>query len=467
MSSIFDYAIEGYETNLSSKKIGIFGNPIKHTLSPIIHDTLSENLGIDEKYIPFLIEKDLKKCVDMAFDEGILGLNITVPHKQNVIQALVEVDDAAKAIGAVNTLVRISNGYKGYNTDMPGLARAMFSENIAIDNKNVIIIGAGGAARAVAYMCNYYNANQIYIINRTYDNAKKIVDDMNFAFDTNRNMPISSDNYSAIPKDKYLFIQCTSIGLHEKDGLPLIIGDSFYDMAEAAVDLIYNPAETPFLKLMKDKNIPYMNGLKMLLYQGIMAYELWNDINVSDELGEMVYKTLYKAVYNNSNNIVLVGYMGSGKSTIGKYIAKEFGYNFIDTDEYIELKQKMTINDIFATYGEEYFRNLETEVLRELNGKSVKTVISTGGGMPVKKENQEILRDIGKVIYLAAKSETIYDRVKNSTNRPLLACKNPRKKIEEMIKTRNPIYSSVADYIIETDEQNIKDIASKIIALSC
>lgn len=465
MDSIFDYAIDGYEKFICNRKIGIFGNPIKHTLSPIIHDMLSEKLGLDEKYVPFLIQDNLKKCVDMAYNEGILGLNITVPHKQNVMQALVEIDDAAKAIGAVNTLVRVEGGYKGYNTDMPGLARAMFSENIAIENKKIVIIGAGGAARAVAYMCNYYNAKQIYIINRTFDNAKKITDDMNVCFNSNINLPVSSEDYKTIPNDKYLFIQCTSIGLHEKDRLPLIDDEFFYDMAEAAVDLIYNPAETPFLKLMKQKNIPYMNGLKMLLYQGIMAYELWNDLKVSEELSEIVYKSLYEAVYNDSNNIVLVGYMGSGKSTIGQYIAREFGYNFIDTDEYIESKQKITINEIFAEYGEEYFRNLETEALKVLHSKCVKTIISTGGGMPLRVKNQNILCNIGKVIYLSAKSETIYDRVKTSTNRPLLACDDPKKKIKEMLEIRNPIYSNVANYIISTDEKKIEDIALEIINL--
>lgn len=465
MESIFDYAIEGYKDIKCESVIGIFGDPIKHTKSPVIHNTLSDILDKDERYIPFHIKDDLKRYVNMAYAEGILGLNITVPHKQKVMEALVDIDKAAKDIGAVNTLVRVEGGYKGYNTDMPGLARAMLSEGMSIQDKNVIILGAGGAARAVAYMCNYYKAKKVYIINRTFDNAKKITDDMNECFDTAVNYPVSADDYNKIPRDEYIFIQSTSIGLHEEDGLPLVADKSFYDMASSGVDLIYNPAETAFLRILKEKNIPCMNGLKMLLYQGIMAYELWNNLSVSEDVSEIIYKALYQSVYSDCNNIILVGYMGSGKSTIGKYLSKEYGYDFIDTDEYIEAKQGISINEIFATYGEEYFRNLETEVLRELKDKCVNTVVSTGGGMPVRKDNHELLRDIGKVIYLSAEPESIYERVKDSTNRPLLMCENPRKKIEDMLAIRNPIYNEVANYVVRTDNKKVDEIVSEILTL--
>ena len=148
------YAIQGYGDVTAMHLLGIFGNPIKHTLSPVIHDTLSDALRLSERYVPFCVEdEELSHCVKLAYDEGVLGLNITVPHKQHVMESLVDVDIAAKTIGAVNTLVRVEGGYKGYNTDMPGLAKALETEGIALKDETVIMLGAGGAARAVAYMC--------------------------------------------------------------------------------------------------------------------------------------------------------------------------------------------------------------------------------------------------------------------------------------------------------------------------
>lgn len=296
--SIMDYAIEGYKNVQAKQYIGIFGNPIKHTLSPVIHDTLSKSLGVDERYIPFHITDNLKAAVESAYDEGILGLNITVPYKQEIMPYLVDIDPAAKAIGAVNTLVRTDVGYMGYNTDMPGLAKAIFSEGMELKDSKVVMLGAGGAARAVAYMCLYYGAKRVYIINRTFEKAKSIADDINMEFGKDCIIPLSSRDYKSIPEDRYIFIQCTSVGLHNGDGLPLVDDRGFYQMAECGVDLIYNPAKTPFLQLIEEMGGKAFNGLKMLLYQGIMAYELWNQVEISEELANIVYSELKNTVYS-------------------------------------------------------------------------------------------------------------------------------------------------------------------------
>lgn len=466
MKSIMEAAIEGYRNIEADKIIGIFGNPIKHTLSPVIHDTLSDMLGLNERYIPFHIESNLGHYVKTAYEQGVLGLNITVPYKQEVIPYLAEVDGAAKAIGAVNTLVRCNEGYKGYNTDMPGLARAILSEGMELQGKKVIMLGAGGAARAVAYMCAEYGAASVYIINRTFENAKKIADDMNAVFDTDMFVPFAAEDYKLIPKDSYMFIQCTSVGLHEGDGLSLIDDEDFYNMASCGVDLIYNPAETPFIKLLRNKGICAVNGLKMLLYQGIMAYELWNNVSITDEMSDTVYRLLCNAVYNvkpdASGNIVLIGYMGSGKTSVGKYIAEKYGYDFLDTDFYIVEREGMSVNDIFTAKGEQYFRALETELLSELKEHLKNTVISTGGGLPLRRENSELLRKIGRVYYLSAAPDTIYERIKDCTDRPLLAGSNPYEKICEMLEERHPLYLQAADIEIHTDGRRLSDIASEI-----
>ncbi len=460
--NIMNYAIDGYNDINAEKYIGIFGNPIKHTLSPVIHDTISRELNIDERYIPFHITKKLGEAVNTAFLDSVLGLNITVPYKQEVIPYLVDIDPAAKAIGAVNTLVRMEEGYKGYNTDMPGLAKAIESEGIALKDSKVVMLGAGGAARAVAYMCLYYGANKVYIVNRTYDNAKKIADDMNAEFGKETIIPIEAASYKEIPQDKYIFIQCTSVGLHDGDGMPIIADEDFYKMAECGVDLIYNPAKTPFLALVERLGGKAFNGLKMLLYQGVMAYELWNNVKVSEEIVHKVYNELKKAIYGD--NIVLIGFMGSGKTTVGKYLEEHYGYSFLDTDAYIEEKEGMSISDIFAVKGEEYFRTLETNVLQDFTHTLHKTILSTGGGMPLRQENAELLRKIGQVFYLNASANSIYDRVKNDTSRPLLQVDDPYAKICEMLDTRNPIYSDVANVVINTDDRSVSDISREIIS---
>lgn len=460
--NIMNYAIDGYKDIQTSKYIGIFGNPIKHTLSPVIHDTISKELGIDERYIPFHITENLGEAVKTAFDDGILGLNITVPYKQEVMPYLVDIDPAAKAIGAVNTLVRMEDGYKGYNTDMPGLAKAIESEGIVLKDSKVVMLGAGGAARAVAYMCVYYGAKEVYIVNRTYDNAKKIADDMNTEFGKETIIPIEAASYKEIPQDKYIFIQCTSVGLHDGDGLPVVFDEEFYKMAECGVDLIYNPSKTPFLALVEKLGGKAFNGLKMLLYQGVMAYELWNDVKVSEEIVHKVYNELKKAIYGD--NIVLIGFMGSGKTTVGKYLEEHYGYSFLDTDAYIEEKEGMSISDIFAVKGEEYFRALETSILQDFTHTLHKTVLSTGGGMPLRQENASLLQEIGQVFYLNASSNSIYKRVKSDTSRPLLQVDDPYAKICEMLDIRNPIYSDTANVVVNTDDITVSDISKEIIS---
>ena len=467
MNDIMTHVVDGYKDVQAEKMLGIFGNPIQHTLSPVIHDTLSDALGLPERYVPFCIEEqELDSCVKQAYEQGILGLNITVPHKQAVMKSLVSVDDAAATIGAVNTLVRVEGGYKGYNTDMPGLARALESEQIELKDKCVIMLGAGGAARAVAYMCVHYGAKEVYIVNRTYARAAEIADDMNRVAGRQCVHACQAENYQTIPNARYLMIQCTSVGLHEKDGLPFPFPDEFYGMAEASVDLIYNPAETPFIKKMKALGVPAMNGLKMLLYQGILAYELWNDLTVEEPLVKQVYAALQKAVYgtgNPKNNLVLTGFMGAGKTTLGKALAQKLGYSFVDTDDYIVQREGMTIPEIFAAKGEDYFRALETTVLQELKEKLHCAVVATGGGLPLREENGRLLMEIGTVYYLKASADTIYERVKGCTNRPLLQCDDPYGRICELMDVRNPIYEKQCHVVIETDGKTMDNVLGQIL----
>lgn len=162
-------------------------------------------------------------------------------------------------------------------------------------------------------------------------------------------------------------------------------------------------------------------------------------------------------------NIVLIGYMGSGKTTIGKRLAKQLGYQFIDTDEYIEQKIKKSVKDIFANEGEEYFRSIETETIKELLGVT-QCVLSTGGGLPLRKENPRILQKIGKVYYLSANETTIIERLKGDTTRPLLQGSNVKEKVASMLAMRSPIYKEAADVVIAVDGRQIEEVVSQILS---
>ena len=162
--------------------------------------------------------------------------------------------------------------------------------------------------------------------------------------------------------------------------------------------------------------------------------------------------------------------MGCGKSTIGKEIAKTCDMCFLDTDAWIEEKEQITISEMFATKGEAYFRQLETKCLEVLleesnndkQGDILGKVISVGGGLPVKEENRQLLKQLGTVIYLKATEETIYDRLKTDTTRPLLQGDNPKQKIKNLMEVREEFYCQALDFIVEVDHKGISEIVEEI-----
>ncbi len=453
------------QMNGQTRLIGLIGNPVEHTLSPVIHNGISKALGINSVYVPMKVEENgLSEAIKGAYELNILGLNVTVPHKNAVMEHLVEIDEAATAIGAVNTLVRVADkhGYKGYNTDMLGLRRQIHEDSISLKDQSVVILGAGGAAKAVAYMCLLEQAKKVYILNRTVEKAQQIVDAMEKTFDVDgvvAALPLSG--YTQIPEKNLIVFQSTSIGLAPHIHDVVIEDEAFYKKVAIGIDLIYNPADTKFMQLVSKRGGKAYNALKMLLYQAVIAYELWHNTEIPQEVIDDIYVALKRKVYVK-NNVVLIGYMGSGKTTFGTALAKETGMDFLDADEYIVSKTGKSIPDIFAEDGEEAFRKIETEILCDLNKTLSNTVLATGGGMPLRKENANLLREIGTVLYLMASPKEIYDRVKGDTNRPLLQCDNPYVKICHMMKERHTVYMQCADDVVDTNCNDLEWIVSEM-----
>ena len=171
---------------------------------------------------------------------------------------------------------------------------------------------------------------------------------------------------------------------------------------------------------------------------------------------------------NRGKNIVLIGFMGSGKTSVGLKLSYRLRMPVEDTDKLIEKRQGVTVSEIFANEGEEAFRRMETALLGELAQRPYERILSVGGGTPVREENRALLKKCGTVIYLRAKVETIYERLKGDTSRPLLQCENPLERIRELLAARNDAYEECADVTVDVDELSVEQILEQIVsALQC
>ena len=283
-------------TDGKTRTCGLIGNPVEHTLSPLIHNTLAEDFGQDLVYVPFKVEADQVEAAEKgAFALNLLGCNVTVPYKSEVIPYLEELDPMAEKVGAVNTLVRGTTGFKGYNTDLPGLYRAMQSDGVQIEGQRVLVLGAGGVARAASMLMADKGASQILILNRTVARAEELAAQIRQAYPTCTVEAAGLQERKHFEEKKaYLCIQATKMGMYPEVDKTLIEDPSFYDSIHTGYDLIFNPADTRFMKLVREAGGRAFNGLKMLLYQGIIAYELWQRVQVDEAQAERIYSLLQK-----------------------------------------------------------------------------------------------------------------------------------------------------------------------------
>lgn len=286
-------AINGY-----TRTCGLIGNPVEHTVSPVIHNTLADETGENLTYVPFHVPTGyIGDAVAGAYALNLLGLNVTVPYKSDVIPHLKDIDALAERIGAVNTLVRMEGGYKGYNTDMPGLFRAMCDDGVAIEGEKVLILGAGGVARAVAMLLADKGASEIVLLNRTVERAQTIADEINALVGKKLAYALPLSDYKRLPEhERYLAIQATNVGMYPKVEEAVIEDEAFYQKIHTGYDLIFNPTCTKFMELVRKQGGRAYNGLKMLLYQGIIAYELWTGKEIEDSLADKVYEKMKEAM---------------------------------------------------------------------------------------------------------------------------------------------------------------------------
>lgn len=280
-----------------TRTCGLIGNPVAHTQSPLIQNHMAQATGVNLVYVPFPVAQgNLEAAVKGALALDLLGLNVTVPYKSDVMSYLAEIDPLAERIGAVNTLVRCEGGYKGYNTDMPGLYRAMQQDGVEIAGRNVVILGAGGVARAVAVMLLEKGAAGAYILNRTVDKARAVAEEVNGIAGRSFAQAYALSDYGQIPGEKWLVIQATSVGMHPHVDCAVMEEPAFYRHVETGYDLIFNPGVTRFMKLTEAAGGRAYNGARMLVYQGVIAYELWTGVTIGQDTADELCRMMAQAL---------------------------------------------------------------------------------------------------------------------------------------------------------------------------
>ena len=252
--------------NGKTKITGLFGHPVEHTLSPAMHNAAFQKLGLNYCYLPFHVHPDhLADAVKGITALNFAGINVTVPHKEKVIPMLDEIHEEASFIGAVNTIVNSAGRLTGYNTDGRGFMRSLSEEGIAVEGRDIIIIGAGGASRAISYYLSQKAATlQLYDIDK--EKVGKLASDLQQI----RSNVSTADDLSAIAR-YHIIINATPLGLRKEDPLPL--NTALLRKEQTVCDLIYR--KTPLLEAASIKGCVTMHGLGMLLWQGVFAFELW------------------------------------------------------------------------------------------------------------------------------------------------------------------------------------------------
>ncbi len=398
-------------------KYGLIGEKLSHSFSKEIHESLADytyeirELTPDE-VAPFLEAREFE------------GINVTIPYKEKVIPHLDFVSDAAKKIGAVNTIKKIDGKLIGDNTDFYGMREMILRAGIEIGGKKALVLGTGGTSKTAKAVLADLGARELVTVSR-----KASADTVTY------------ETALTFHSDAEIIVNTTPLGMYPKtEGIPIDL--SHFPNLSGVVDAVYNPLRTKLVLEAVEGGIPATGGLMMLILQAAKASEIFLGCKYSEKEVSDVIKKIFTA----KENIVLIGMPGSGKSTIGKLIAEMTGRNFIDTDTVIEEMTGKHPSVIICESGEDNFRNIETQAVCEVSKKSG-IVIATGGGIVKRCENIPLLRQNGKILYLDCPT----DELPVTPDRPLSAS---REAIEELHRTRHPLYTAAADAIVAISHKN-------------
>lgn len=406
---------------------GLVGEKLGHSFSPEIHAGLA-----DYKYELCEVPKDK---IDEFFEKReFSGLNVTIPYKETVIPHLNFISDEAREIGAVNTVVNRDGKLYGYNTDFYGMKALAEKNGISMEGRKVLVAGNGGTSKTALYTAKACGAREVYRLSRrpaegciTYEEALK--------------------NHT----DAEIIINTTPAGMYPRlDGDDSIaLEPEKFPRLEGVIDAVFNPLRTNLVARAEKMGVRAVGGLYMLVAQAAYASEIFTGRKVDPALTDEIFTSLERA----KENIVLSGMPACGKSCIGKKISRSLDREFFDTDEYIVKKAGKTIPEIFQEDGEAAFRDIESEVIKELSAKGG-VVIATGGGAVLREENMLSLKRNGRIFFIDRSLEKLIV----TDDRPL---SSNRESLEKRYRERIDIYRSTADVTVDGDGE-VYEVAGMI-----
>lgn len=392
-------------------RYGLIGEKLGHSFSKDIHERIAD-------YTFDLIPLSKEEFKTFMEKKEFTALNVTIPYKKDVIPYLDEMDEHAKAIGAVNTIVNRDGKLKGYNTDFTGFLYMVKKHNVHMEGKKVLIIGNGGASAAIQAVVQHESAGSMVIVDVVPGNGA-----------------ISYDEMFSSHLDAEIIINTSPIGMYPRIGnAPIDI--SMFHKCEAVLDVIYNPILTRLCFEAQEMDIKRVNGLEMLIAQAKQSVEFFLDKSIDDQIIDDIYQDMLR----ERCNIVLIGMPSAGKTTIGKMLENRMQKEFIDLDDIIIEKAGKSIPEIFEESGEAGFRAIETEAAIEVSKLNNK-IIATGGGTIKHKVNMDYLRQNGITIFIDRDVDKL---ISSDPNRPLSKSTDA---LEKMHAERLPLYQKYAAYV--------------------
>ena len=407
-------------------RYGLIGEKLGHSFSKDIHERIAD-------YTFDLIPLSKEEFKTFMEKKEFTALNVTIPYKKDAIPYLDEMDEHAKAIGAVNTIVNRDGKLKGYNTDFTGFLYMVKKHNVHMEGKKVLIIGNGGASAAIQAVVQHESAGSMVIVDVVPGNGA-----------------ISYDEMFSSHLDAEIIINTSPIGMYPRIGnAPIDI--SMFHKCEAVLDVIYNPILTRLCFEAQEMDIKRVNGLEMLIAQAKQSVEFFLDKSIDDQIIDDIYQDMLR----ERCNIVLIGMPSAGKTTIGKMLENRMQKEFIDLDDIIIEKAGKSIPEIFEESGEAGFRAIETEAAIEVSKLNNK-IIATGGGTIKHKVNMDYLRQNGITIFIDRDVDKL---ISSDPNRPLSKSSDA---LAKMHAERLPLYQKYAAYVA-VNNSDIESTVTEIV----
>ena len=393
---------------------GLIGEKLSHSFSKTVHNELCD--------YDYELKELKREELDSFFKNAdFKAINVTIPYKEDVIKYLDEIDENAKEIGAVNTVVNKNGKLLGYNTDFLGLKALIEKNDIELLGKKVAVLGSGGTSKTALAVARHLKAREVLRVSRKGGEGLTTYDEL-------------LSNH----KDTEIIINTTPCGMFPNLNTVALDVTPFENLS-GVVDAVYNPLNTKLVLTAKRKGIKATGGLYMLIAQAFFAAQYFLDTSLDYSRVDVIYKNTLKS----KQNVVLIGMPSSGKTTVGKEVAKLLNKEFVDSDDEIVRFAGVSIPEIFEKSGEAEFRNLESKIIKELSALQGK-VIATGGGAILRPENLDLLKQNGVVVFLDRSLENLI----TTDDRPL---SSSREMLKKRYDERYYIYKAAADIIIDAN----------------